>query len=395
MVFRSDWSDMKRLLIVVLLLGLAGIGVWLNRAELIKQPIKITEQQYNVSNQDGLSSSAVGTNSASLTNDNPNTPTIIASNLDTPWGIAVLPDGNLLVTERPGRVKLITTEGASVSIQLVQISQTEEIGEGGLLGIALDPNFLTNNQVYLYYTYRENSDVFNRVSKFLLADNALTNEQIVVDTIPGSNNHNGGRIKFGPDNYLYIGTGDAGQADLAQDTDSLAGKILRVTSSGEPAPGNVLNNRVYSYGHRNVQGLAWDEQGKLWATEHGRSGIQSGFDELNLIENGNNYGWPSIQGDEQTEQMLAPKLHSGSNTTWAPSGLAFLDGSVFFGGLRGQTLYQVKLDDLSLSNHFQREFGRIREVVVSPNNSLYISTSNQDGRGNPDEEDDKIIKVIF
>lgn len=320
--------------------------------------------------------------------------TILAQNLDTPWALAFLPDKSILLTERAGRVQLIDTSG-NLSLAAT-ISSAKEIGEGGLLGITIHPQVDQNNFVYLYYTYSGNgSNTFNRVVRMTLQNKNLTDEQIILDAIPGNSNHNGGRIKFGPDNMLYIGTGDAGEPSQSQDTKTLAGKILRVTDEGKPAPGNPFGNEVYSYGHRNVQGLTWDGQGKLWATEHGRSGIQSGLDELNLIESGKNYGWPDIQGNETRPGMETAKRNSGS-TTWAPAGLTTLGDSLFFGGLRGQTLYQAIISGTSvteLKDHFPSQLGRIREVITGPDGMLYITTSNRDGRGTPHSFDDKVIRL--
>lgn len=326
---------------------------------------------------------------------------VIATNLDTPWAIAFLPSGELLVTERQGNIKRIDQNGNVSTI--ATLSQVKEAGEGGLLGITLHPDFSENNYVYLYYTYSASgNDTLNRVVRMKFANNKLSNEQIIVDRIPGASNHNGGRIKFGPDKLLYIGTGDAQEPSLAQNTSSLAGKILRVTDEGKPAPENPFGNAVYSYGHRNVQGLAWDKKGNLWATEHGRSGLASGFDELNIIVAGKNYGWPEIQGDEEKADMVKPRAHSGESTTWAPSGAAIYNDAIFFAGLRGQSLYQIKLysdriykmkQSLEVQAHLQNEFGRLRDVVVGPDNMLYITTSNRDGRGSPAVDDDKIIKV--
>lgn len=320
----------------------------------------------------------------------------IATNLDTPWSIAFLPSGNFLATERRGDIWLIE-QGNDKTVSLVgNIKNSREIGEGGLLGITIDPSFSDNNFIYLYYTYQQNGDnTLNRVSRLVFKDNKLSLEKIIVDNIPGASNHNGGRIKFGPDGNLYIGTGDAGNPSQAQDKNLLAGKILRVTSEGKVALGNPFNNLVYSYGHRNVQGLAWDTNGNLWATEHGRSGVLSGLDELNLIEIGKNYGWPDIEGYKTKSRMETPKRNSGSST-WAPSGATFLGNSVFFAGLRGQALYQAVIENgkvLEIKEHFKNELGRIRDVVLGPDGLLYITTSNLDGRGNPTDGDDKIIKV--
>lgn len=317
---------------------------------------------------------------------------VLAKNLDTPWGIVFLPDKSILFTERPGQVKLLTVDDKI--IQVSTLDKSKEIGEGGLLGITIHPNFNSNKFIYLYYTYLENTGAtLNRVSRFKFENNKLLDEKIIVDSIPGASNHNGGRIKFGPDGYLYITTGDAQNPSQAQDTNTLSGKILRVTDEGKPAPGNPFNNLIFSYGHRNPQGLAWDANGRLWTTEHGRSGTLSGLDEVNLIESGKNYGWPVIQGDETKPGMVAPVINSGPNTTWAPAGAAFLGNSLFFGGLKGQTLYEYNIQTKELREHFRNQFGRIRDVVLAPDKMLYITTSNRDGRGSPTADDDRIIRI--
>lgn len=323
--------------------------------------------------------------------------TVIAENLDTPWALALLPDGRLLVTERFGRVTLIDPKGAQDPKVAGTLPSVKEIGEGGLLGIALHPDFATNKYVYLYYTFSAiGNDTLNRVVRMELQSDVLVNEKIILDRIPGASNHDGGRIAFGPDKMLYIGTGDAQNPTQAQQTTTLGGKILRITDAGKPAPGNAFNNEVYSYGHRNVQGLTWDSSGALWATEHGRSGVASGLDELNLIKSGANYGWPTIEGDESQIGMVVPVYHSGGTDTWAPSGAAFVNGSIYFSGLRGRALYQAKIVNGRVTNfteHLARHYGRIREVISTPDGILYITTSNLDGRGNPQAGDDKIIRI--
>ncbi|MEK7614115.1 MAG: PQQ-dependent sugar dehydrogenase [Patescibacteria group bacterium] len=345
---------------------------------------------------------------------------IVAENLQIPWEIAFLPDGDpegaasqpygagLLVTERPGTLKRIGEDGRVYAIEGVR-----HTGEGGLLGMAIHPRFRDNRFVYLYLTTAVGNDLKNRVERYRLEDNRLSEKKIIIDSIPGAAYHDGGRIAFGPDDYLYITAGDAGNAELAQNIDSLAGKILRLKDDGSiPADnpftstGSAQAAAVYSYGHRNSQGLAWDDKGRLWATEHGRSGILSGLDELNLIEKGKNYGWPIIEGGEKKEGMETPFAQSGPDETWAPAGIAFLparrslgeggDGSFFFGGLRGEALYEAKIiseKQVSLKVHFRNEFGRIRAVVLGPDGFLYITTSNTDGRGEPKENDDKIIRI--
>ncbi|MBP9782075.1 PQQ-dependent sugar dehydrogenase [Candidatus Woesebacteria bacterium] len=295
---------------------------------------------------------------------------VVAQNLDTPWEIAWLKNGDMLVTERPGRLVRISDN------HVFNISGVKESGEGGLLGLAIqEPN------IYLYRTTPKN---VNQVVRYELKDDQLINEKIIVDNIPAGQNHDGGRIKFGPDGALYVTTGETGKTVLAQDQNSLAGKILRIEND---------EVKIYSYGHRNSEGLAWDKDGNLWATEHGRSGVLSGFDELNLIKPGANYGWPTIQGAETRTGMQTAIVNSGPNTTWAPAGMAYLNGSLFFAGLRGQTLYEYVVGSGELKTHLVEKYGRLRAVDVGPDGFLYLSTSNKDGRGLPKEGDDKIIKV--
>jgi glucose/arabinose dehydrogenase len=317
---------------------------------------------------------------------------IVAQNLDTPWGIAFLPNGGMLVTERKGTVQMIANGTTTL---IAQISSSKEIGEGGLLGIALHPNFSDNSYVYLYYTYNQNgANTENRVVRMTYQDGALVNEKTIVDAIPGASNHNGGRILFGPDDYLYVGTGDAQEPSKSQDTKSLAGKILRVRDDGSIPSDNPYGNAVYSYGHRNVQGLAWDATGQLWATEHGRSGLQSGLDEVNKIEKGKNYGWPDIQGDESKSGMERPFLQSGDKT-WAPGGMDYTNGNLYFVGLRGAAVYHFSVTGgaSTMHEHFTNEYGRLRDIHIGKDGFAYITTSNNDGRGVAKEGDDKILKI--
>lgn len=330
------------------------------------------------------------TNSAEPTEDIE----VIADDLDIPWGMAFLPDGNMLVTERPGTLKLIS--GSGQSRQTFEIEGVEHAGEGGLLGVALHPEFEHNNFLYLYMTSRNGGGLLNRVERYQLVGNELTDRQVVLSNIPGANYHDGGRLAFGPDGFLYITTGDAGQESLSQNTNSLAGKILRIADDGSVPSGNPFGNPVYAYGIRNSQGLAWDDQERLWSTDHGRSGRLSGLDELNLIRAGANYGWPVIEGDETRGGMRTPVVHSGPDETWAPAGLAYWDGSLFFAGLRGQTLYEAETindSEVRLKAHFHGEYGRLRTVKLGPEGMLYIATSNTDGRGSPEAGDDRIIRI--
>lgn len=321
---------------------------------------------------------------------------IAAKELSVPWGLASLPNGDLLVTERPGTLRRIGQDQKTYPIQGVT-----ETSEGGLLGLALDPDFAANGRIYVYLTSESSGPLTNRIESYRLANDVLSDRKVILDGIPASANHDGGRIAFGPDGYLYATTGDAGNERSAQDRTSLAGKILRITTDGAAAPGNPFGSAVYSYGHRNPQGLAWDDKGQLWSTEHGRSGPASGYDELNLIKPGANYGWPDIQGDETRTGMTPPVAHSGASDTWAPAGLAVKPGKngepdlLFFGGLRGQALYQATIQDdnsVKLKAHFRESYGRLRTTLVV-GDSLYLTTSNRDGRGEPQAGDDRILKI--
>ena len=322
--------------------------------------------------------------------------TTLATNLEVPWALVFLPaspaggpDKSILFTERIGRVRLIDKNGALQEFPIATINDVKQSGEGGLLGIVLHPNFTNNHFIYLYYTYGASGDeTLNRVVRLRFENNILSGKTIIVDKIPGAPNHNGGRIKFGPDGFLYIATGDAQNPSLSQNKNSKAGKILRVTDEGKIPADNPFGNEVYSYGHRNPQGLTWDENDILWETEHGNSTL----DELNIIEKGKNYGWPIIQGNQASVGMETPIVNSGSDT-WAPSGAAFLNNSIFFGGLRGQALFEYNIENKKFTAHLKGELGRIREVVLGPDNLLYITTSNRDGRGIPDTTDDKIIRI--
>lgn len=367
---------MGKIQFILLGIGFILIVGWLYMDETVKQ--KVVEQAFKPNDQQ-----------TQEIEQKPETrsPEVVASELTVPWEIAFLPNGDILTTERPGTLRRLGSQNGSFPISGVRAN-----GESGLLGLALHPEFESNNYVYLYFTIGNST---NKVVRFRLENNQLIEDRTIIENIPGANNHDGGRIAFGPDKLLYITTGDAQQTSLAQDTNSLAGKILRVTDEGAIPTGNPFNNAVYSYGHRNPQGLAWDSRGRLWSTEHGRSGISTGLDELNLIERGANYGWPTIQGDETHDGMKAPVAHSGPNTTWAPGGIAISGETIYFVGLRGQALYQTNISGDKVgpvTSRFTGQYGRLRAIQIH-DGQLYFSTSNRDGRGKASPQDDQIIKI--
>lgn len=318
---------------------------------------------------------------------------IIAENLSIPWELAFLPDGEILVTQRPGSLLLIKNH------QKIPVEGVEHIGEGGLLGLALHPNFKENKLIYLYLTSRAAAGLTNRVECYKFENNRLSERKVILEGIAGAANHDGGRMAFGPasgattagkpDYYLYITTGDAQSPESSQDRNSLNGKILRIKDDGSIPIDNPFGNEIFSLGHRNPQGLTWDDQGRLWATEHG----SQAEDELNLIQKGKNYGWPVIRGDEKKEGLVSPVIHSGPSDTWAPTGAIFYQGNIFFTGLRGEAIYKYNLADKSFKEYFKGEFGRIRTIVIGPDNNFYILTNNTDGRGAPKQNDDKLIRI--
>jgi glucose/arabinose dehydrogenase len=316
---------------------------------------------------------------------------VIADNLEIPWEVAFLPNDEILITERPGRLLKI-----GVDKHVINIEGVEHVGEGGLLGLALHPDFVKNKFIYLYLTTSDNDGLVNRVDRYSLEGNRLVDQLTIVNDIPGAKYHDGGRIEFGPDGYLYITTGDAGASEESQNNKSLNGTILRVGDDGSIPQDNPFDSAVYSYGHRNVQGIAWDNDNNLWSTEHGRSGIKSGFDEINLIRAGQNYGWPIIEGDKSDSSMITPTLHSGEKETWAPGDIEFANGKLFFTGLRGESLYVVTLDGSKVKDikkYFSQEYGRLRAIRLGPDGYLYLTTSNRDGRGDVQDNDDKLIKI--
>ncbi|MEO7070035.1 MAG: PQQ-dependent sugar dehydrogenase [Nostocoides sp.] len=310
----------------------------------------------------------------------------IASGLEVPWGIAFLPDRSALVTERDSG-KVLQIAGRSVR-EVGKVEQAQADNEAGLLGVAVSPSYAQDHLVFFYASTAED----NRVLRTTFVDGKLGELKPILTGIPLGTNHDGGRMIFGPDQMLYVSTGESGRPELAQDRGSLGGKILRITADGRPAPGNpVASSPIWTWGHRNVQGLAFDDSGNLWASEFG----QDRFDELNLIEKGHNYGWPTVEGKGDRAGLTNPQV-TWSTDDASPSGLAFLDGRLWLGALKGERLWRVDVRGRTASaatGFLVGKYGRFRTVVAAPDGNLWVTTSNRDGRGDPAQSDDRILLV--
>jgi glucose/arabinose dehydrogenase len=313
----------------------------------------------------------------------------ITTGLDVPWGIAFLPDDSALVSERDtGRILRITPGGAVRPVGVVP--DVFPTSEGGLLGLAVSPSYAKDRLVYAYLTTESD----NRVVR-MRYDGELGPPEPVVTGIPSSEIHDGGRLAFGPDGMLYVATGDAGDEDRAPDPESLGGKVLRVTPTGRPAPGNPTpGSPVWSLGHRNVEGLAFDAQGRLWACEFG----YQTWDELNRIRPGGNYGWPRAEGDADIAGLIDPVVQWRPADA-SPSGLAYAGRSMWLGALQGERLWGVQVRGGRVVGkpqaYFLGDYGRLRTVVAAPDGSLWVTTSNTDGRGDPASGDDRILRVVL
>jgi glucose/arabinose dehydrogenase len=311
----------------------------------------------------------------------------IATGLDVPWGIAFLPGGDALVSERQtGRILRISRDGTRTRAVMRVPGVDTESGEGGLLGLAVSPTYRTDRWVYAYLTTASD----NRIVRFRLGGPL----QPVLTGLLRGFIHDGGRIAFGPDSKLYATVGETGDGSLAQDRESLNGKILRMNPDGSVPPGNPFGQSlVWSWGHRNPEGLAWDTRGRLWATEFG----QDRFDELNLIRAGRNYGWPEVEGTGATQGgRFTNPVVTWSTDEASPSGAAIVGQTMFIGALQGEDVLRVSLDGSSASKRsplLRGRYGRIRTVVRAPDGSLWVATSNRDGRGDPRPGDDRIVRI--
>ena len=313
----------------------------------------------------------------------------VATGLAAPWGLGFLPDGTALVTERDS-ARLLSVTAAGQVTPVATVAGVVPGGEGGLLGLAVSPGFAADRFVYLYYTAATD----NRIVRARYTGGQLGAQEVVLSGLPKGTIHNGGRIAFGPDGMLYAGVGETGNTALAQDLGSLGGKILRMTPTGQPAPGNPFGTLVWTYGHRNVQGLAWDAQGRMFATEFG----QNRLDEINRIEAGDNYGWPIVEGTGGGANFTDPLL-TWTTAEASPSGLAAHGGNLYAAALRGRRLWQVPLTPTggvgTPTALLDGQFGRLRTAVAAPDGTLWVTTSNRDGRGTPVAGDDRILALTF
>lgn len=332
----------------------------------------------------------------------------VVSGLEVPWGIIFLSETDMLVSERPGRIRLVR-DGQLQPTPVATVDAVEE-GEGGLLGIAAHPDFDNNRLFYLYYTTNQGGSLTNRVERWQLSSDrtSASPDRIILDNIPVARFHNGGRLRFGPDGMLYIGTGDARKPQISQDVNSLAGKILRLTPDGEiPGDNPFPGNPVFLKGIRNTQGFDWYNESTLWVTDHGPSGElgRSGHDKVSVANPGDNLGWPTLHACQDQEGMVPASITwrqavpPGGAAIYRGNAIAPWQGSLLIGALGARHLHRVTFNPDSpyqVQSHevyFQNELGRLREVIMGPDGELYVTTSNCDGRGNCPPEQDKIVRI--
>lgn len=323
----------------------------------------------------------------------------IAQNLDVPWAIDIAVDNRIFFTEKPGRLGMIHANGTLASEPIVNI-HTEDIGEAGLMGLALHPNFTQNHLMYVYHTYAENGGLYNKVLMLTEKNNKIVNSKIILDGIPASDSNNGGRIKFGPDGKLYVSTGDSETPELAQNTNSLAGKLLRLNDDGTiPDDNPIPESPVYSYGHRDIQGFAWHPiTKKLYASEHG----PAGNDEVNIIEPGSNYGWPIEVCNHSTsstpirfetpEYCFNPEIAPSGLTIAASNKLGY-QNDILFTTLRGSHLHHIDLET-RIQDNVLVGYGRLSDIVEAHDGSLYVLTTNKNAIGIGNANDDHILQII-
>ncbi len=324
----------------------------------------------------------------------------VLTGLEIPWSMNFAPDGRLFITERPGRVRIVTLGGSSELA--LTLDGVYAQGEAGLLGLALDPEFAQNRFVYLYYSASMGGGAVNRIVRYREVNSRLGERVVLLDNIAAAQIHDGGRLRFGPDGLLYASAGDAADANNAQDVASLAGKLLRLNRDGTVPHDNRFSSPVYTYGHRNPQGFDWHPTtGDLWEAEHGNNGN----DEVNVIRAGLNFGWPRIEGAATMSGMEAPVTFY--NPSIAPSGASFYRGqrlplfanNFFVATLRGTHLLRLTVDTSTRRVTTQERlledtFGRLRDVVSGPDGYLYFCTNNRDGRGTPTSSDDRVLRIV-
>ncbi len=332
---------------------------------------------------------------------------LVVQDLDIPWSVVFPQENRLLITERTGRIREVV-DGALNPGAVFSFGEVVEVGEAGLMGMALHPDYEQNKYVYVCYSTSLGSSMIDRIVRLIDTPGNMQLDMTILDNIPAARFHAGCRLKFGPDEKLYISTGDALSPQLAQDIDALAGKILRVNDDGSiPVDNPFTNSPIFSIGHRNPQGISWDsEKGIMYASEHGPSGFDGpgGGDEINVIIPGGNYGWPLVSHDEVLEGTIKPIIQftpaeaPGSMLFYNRDELPFFKGNLFFGALRGEGVMRLIVgEDGKTIQSFEKivnNVGRVREVTVGPDGSIYFTTSNRDGRADPREGDDRLFRII-